>query len=438
MFTTLRFCRFIAAIGLIIGTLIPFNSVAQDHAEDGIVFVANPSKKDALFNKGEKITYNIDLKNNLSETQTGTVGYMIMSMQNKVLNQGSVEVSLKKKDSKNVALSIPSQPAGFYKLNLLINVTEYDDTLERVVGVDVKNIKSQTPAPADFDQFWQNAKDSLAQIPMAAKVTIQPGMEKKGIACYLVELKSWNNITIRGWLTMSKKLKPGRKLPIWLVVPGYGGYGVSPIYGSEDFAVLALNIRGQGNARDRINPSKEGYLTTDIENRYKYIFRGAIMDVLRGVDFIASRPDLDETNIVCSGASMGGFLSIAASSLDKRIKICSAFNPIFSDFRSMTGSTEWPMKNIEEYSVQRRIPINKILNNLDYYDLKNFASNLKCNSLMGISLLDNLAPAQNSFVMISNLTNKNRLFVYPNLAHEVPQTIFGYLSDWMIDVFGMF
>lgn len=436
MFEYNRVYRLVVVVWLVL--FCPFYSFAQDHAEDDIVFIATPAKKDALFSKGEKISYIVDVKNNLDAQQTGTVGYIISTMQDKVLNQGSVDISLKKNDSKKVTLSIPSQSAGFYKINLLINVTEYDDTLKRVVGVDVKNIKSQTPKPADFDQFWQITKDSLALIPMSPKVTLQPGMEKNGIACYLVELKSWNNITIRGWLTMTKKLKPGRKLPIWLVVPGYGGYGVSPIYGSEDFAVLALNIRGQGNARDRINPSKEGYLTTDIENRYKYIFRGAIMDVLRGVDFIASRPDLDQSNIVCSGASMGGFLSIASASLDKRIKICSAFNPIFSDFRSMTGSTEWPMKNIEEYSAVRRIPMNKILSNIDYYDLKNFADNLKCNSLMGISLLDNLAPAQNSFVMVNNLTNKNKLFIYPNLAHEVPQTIFGYLSDWMIDVFGMF
>ncbi|MGY3213646.1 acetylxylan esterase [Mucilaginibacter sp. HD30] len=433
----LRISPFLFIIWLILA-VSPVSSVAQNNAEDDIVFRVSPSKKDALFNKGEKITYNIDVKNNLPQAQAGTVGYTIMSMQDKVLNQGLVEISLKKKDTKAITLSIPSQPAGFYKVNLLINVTEYDDTLRRVVGVDVKNVKSQVPKPTDFERFWQNAMDSLELIPMSPMITLQPEMEIKGIACYLVELKSWNNVTIRGWLTMSKNNKPNHKLPVWLVVPGYGGYGLKPIYGSKDLAVLVLNVRGQGNSRDKINPSKEGYLTTDLENRYKCIFRGAIMDVIRGVDFITSRSDLDEENIVCSGASMGGYLSIASSSIDRRIKICSAFNPNFSDFRSMIGSKEWPMKNIEEYSVQRHIPLNKILTNLDYYDLKNFASNLKCNSLMGISLLDNLAPPQNSFVMVNSLTNKNKLFVYPNLAHEVPQTIFSYLSDWIMDVFGMF
>lgn len=418
--------------------LMPLYTTAQDHEKDDVEFTAEPEKKDALFGKGEKVYYSISVKNNLASEQSGTVGYMLFNQRDSLLAQGSSAIKLKKNDGRKVTIAIPTQPAGFYKINFVINITEYDDTLRRVVGIATKNIKSLTPKPVDFDQFWQNTRDSLALIPMAAKVTLQQDMERKGIACYLVELKSWNNITIRGWLTMPKKLKGGRKLPIWLVVPGYGGYGVNPIYGSDDLAILALNIRGQGNARDRINPSKEGYLTNDIENRYKYIYRGAIMDVIRGVDFIASRPDLDADNIVCSGASMGGYLSIASSSLDKRITICSAFNPIFSDFRSMTGSDEWPMKNIQAYAKTRRVLLNKILDNLDYYDVKNFATNLKCNSLMGISLLDNLAPAQNSFVMVNNLTNKNKLFVYPNLAHEVPPTIFGYLSEWMIDVFGMF
>lgn len=430
--------RFFLTISLLL-TASPRNCIAQDHADDDIVFTAKPSRKDAIFNRGEKIIYDLDLKNNLIGTQAGTVGYMIMNLENKVLDQGSVQINLKTKQTKSVTLSIPSQPAaGFYKVNLLINVTEYDDTLRRVVGVDVKNIKSQTPKPADFDQFWANAKDSLAMIPMQPKVTLQPSKERKGLVCYLVEVKSWNNITIRGWLTMSKKLKPGKKVPVWLAFAGYGDYGLEPIYGGEDIAILAFNVRGQANSRDVVNPSREGYLTTDIQNRYKYILRGAILDVIRAVDFIVSRPELDGENILSWGSSMGGYLSIAAASLDKRIKMCAAFNPCFSDFRSLTGNKEWPMRKIEEYSAQRRIPLNKILSNLDYYDIKNFAVNLKCNSLMGIGLLDHLAPPTNSFILVNNLTNKNKLFIYPDHGHDVPRTISGYLNSWMFDSFGVF
>ncbi|WP_457129426.1 acetylxylan esterase [Mucilaginibacter sp. HD30] len=415
-------------------------AVATADVDDDIVFEATPKKKTALFEKNEKIVYKVDVKNNLSTTQEGTIGYAIMDLKDKVLDTGTIDVKLGKGASNNYLLSMPSQSTGFYRLNITINITEYDDTLKRVFGVNTDAIRSKTPKPADFDKFWQTSLDSLKKIPLRTMVTLKPGMEREGINCYLVEVQTWGNITIRGWLTMSAKAKPGKKLPVWLVVPGYGGTGVKPIYGNEDLAVLAFNVRGQGNSKDIVNPSKDGYLTTDIGSRDKYIYRGAIMDVIRAVDFIESRPELDVSNIICSGGSMGGYLSIAACSLDKRIKICSANNPVYCDYRSLVGSTDWPMNTIEKYSTQMRIPLATILDNLDYYDLKNFAYELNCESLIGVSLLDPLAPPYNEFVMLNNIKNKSsyKLFVYPNLGHEVPPPLFKYLSQWMMDQFGMF
>jgi cephalosporin-C deacetylase-like acetyl esterase len=96
------------------------------------------------------------------------------------------------------------------------------------------------------------------------------------------------------------------------------------------------------------------------------------------------------------------------------------------------------MKSFVKYTGQRHIAMDRVLNNLDYYDLKNFAPNLQCKTLIGIGLLDNLAPAYNEYVMLGNLKNKYKLFVYPNLAHEVPPEIYAYLSNWMMDEFALF
>ena len=414
--------------------------VAAQHVEDDIVFEASPKKKNALFDKEERVVYKVDVKNNLDTTQDGTIGYIVMDLKNKVLNKGTLDVKLKKGESKDYTLEMPSQATGFYNLHITINITEYDDTIRRVFGVNTDAIRSTTPKPSDFDKFWQSSVDSLKKIPLRTIVTLQPAMERDGLNCYLIEVQSWGNVTVRGWLTMSKKAKPGAKLPVWLVVPGYGGVGVKPIYGNNDLAVLSFNVRGQGNSKDVVNPSKDGYLTTDLNSRDKYIYRGAIMDVIRAVDFIESRAELDVKNVICSGGSMGGYLSIAACSLDKRIKICSANNPVFCDYRSLVGSKEWPMNTIQKYSTQMRIPMPLILGNLDYYDLKNFSYNLECEALIGVSLLDPLAPPFNEFVMLNNIKKKSeyKLFVYPNLAHEVPPPLFKYLSQWMMDQFGMF
>ncbi|WDF56353.1 acetylxylan esterase [Mucilaginibacter sp. KACC 22063] len=406
--------------------------------EDDIVFTAKPAKKEAIFGSGERIVYDVELKNNTNNDQKGNVGYTIYSWKDQVLKQDSVHVKLDKNGKKSISLRMPSQSAGMYKLNITVNVTDYDDTIRRVFAVDPKKIKSDFAKPGDFDGFWQTTIDTLARTPMQAKVTLQPSMERDGISCYLVELHSYGNVVIRGWLTIPKEHKIKDKLAVWLVLPGYGPRGVKPIYGTSDLAVLAINVRGVGNSRDRINPTEEAYVSVGVESKWKYIYRGVIMDCMRAVDYIASRPDFDQDNILCSGASMGGYLSIAVSSLDKRIKLCSANNPVFCDYRSLVGSKEWPMKSFVKYGRERRVGLDRILNTLDYYDLKNFAPNLQCKALIGIGLLDNLAPAYNEYVMLGNLKNNYKLFVYPELAHEVPPEIYSYLSKWMMDQFGLF
>ncbi|RYD91439.1 MAG: hypothetical protein EOP54_22420, partial [Sphingobacteriales bacterium] len=80
----------------------------------------------------------------------------------------------------------------------------------------------------------------------------------------------------------------------------------------------------------------------------------------------------------------------------------------------------------------------RLLDNMDYFDLKNFSPNLECKSLIGISLLDNLAPPYNQYTMLNTIKGEYKLFVYPNLTHEVPPSLFTYLSSWMMDEFGMF
>lgn len=412
--------------------------LAKTMFEDDVVFAANAQTKDALFRENEKIGYDISVRNNTNELQEGTVGYTIMDLHNKILNQGSEPIKLKTKEARGLSLHMPAQKFGVYKLNLTINVTDYDDTIRRVFGVDPKKIKSDTPKPSGFDSFWQDTRDTLAKVPMNATMTLQPQLSRNGTDCYLVEMKSYENITVRGWLTIKHDRKPKDKFPVWLVVPGYGGVGVKPIFGSNEIAVFSFNVRGQGNSKDKINPSRDGYLTTGVENRYKYIYRGAIMDCIRAVDFIFSRPELDSKNIIISGGSMGGYLAIATASLDKRIKLCSANNPVFCDYRNLIGNSDWPMSDFVKYSRARRIPMGRILNTLDYFDLKNFSPNLECYSLIGISMLDNLAPPYNEFVMLNEIKSKYKLFVYPNLGHEVPPSLFEYLSNWMIDQFGLF
>ncbi|MCJ8211890.1 acetylxylan esterase [Mucilaginibacter sp. RS28] len=412
---------------------------AQVFHQEDMEVTAHPEEKSGLFEGGKKVVYQVDIKNNLDERQKGKLGYTIISAQNKVVSQDAIDIDIRKKTSKSYTLSMPSQSAGFYKVNFSVNVTDYDDTVRRAFGVNVSKIASETAKPSDFDQFWNNAKDTLARQPMEAKVTLQPHMEQNDINCYLVEIKSYGGVTVRGWLTLPKDRGKRERLPVWVIFPGYGPEGIKPNFDSPNLAVFCFNFRGVGNSRDKIAPTKDTYLMYGAENRYKYLFRGVIMDCIRAIDFVASRPEIDANSILVSGASMGGYLSLVTASLDERVTLCSANNPVFSDYRTLLEDKEWPFRDyVTKFLVQKRVPIKRVMDNMDYYDLKNFVSKMKCRTLIGMGLLDNLSPPYTLYQAINNLKNKYKLFVYPELAHEVPKENYVYLSHWMMDEFGIF
>jgi cephalosporin-C deacetylase-like acetyl esterase len=404
---------------------------------DEVSIQEEPAVKDAIFKASKKVTYTIDVQNYYNNTQEGHIGYQINTTDDKLISAESFVIKLGPKSSKKVTLDMPGQESGFYKVNFTINVTDYDDTIKRVFGVSPEHIKSNTPKPADFEEFWENSKKELAKVEPNFRMEEQPELERDGTDVFLVEMQSLDNITIRGYLTIRHDRRPNEKFPVWILVPGYGLTGVKPIYGSSEVAVLSLNVRGEGNSRDKIAPTRIGYLTTNIENKLKYIYRGAIMDCIRGIDFVCSRPELDSKSIIYAGGSMGAYLSLIAASIDKRVKLCSANNPVFSDYRSL-GYDVWPMRDIKQYAEDNSLDLEAILNNLDYFDLKNFTPKLRAKTLLGISLLDNSAPPYNEYVMINAMPNKNKMFIYPNLGHEVPPSLFSYLSLWMMDNFGLF
>jgi cephalosporin-C deacetylase len=423
-------------------TVFNFESNSSLKADsEYLEFFVKPYEKDAIFKLNAAIGYDITVNNQLKTAQKGTLSYIVTTPKGEKVTENSMPVDAMPGSVNKYTFKIPGQKTGVYNVSFMINVSEYDDTARKVFCVNPQAIRSDHPKPADFDAFWDNAKKELSAIDPNFRITEHPEMESKdpqykGIQVYLIEMQSLYDVPIRGWMTITKDRKPKEKFPVWLILPGYQR-SLYPVFGPRDVVIITLNIRGQGNSKDVINVPVDDFLTTHIEDREKYVMRGAIMDCVRIVDYICSNPSLDSTKILCAGGSMGAYLAIALASLDHRLLLLNANNPVFCDFRELP-SKDWPRRDIELYAQKNDYPLAPIMNNLDYYDLKNFSNKLIAKSVLAISLLDNLAPPQNEFTMLNNIPQKYKLFVYPDMGHEVPPPLFTYLSSWMMDEFGIF
>ena len=384
-------------------------------------------------------SFTMEVNNTYKNTENGKISYLVTTEAGKKVAADSIHVGIGSNDSKSYYFEIPKLNTGFYKISFMINVSDYDDTTLKAFGIKPDEIRSAHEKPADFDQFWQGTKDELAKVKPEFKMTELKNMEKNDHKVYMVEMKSYGNVTIRGYLTEPPNPNNRRKFPVLLGLPGYQ-VALFPIIGTdEDLAVLTIDVRGQGLSKDQVNIRSQDFIVSNLEDRDKYIMRGVIMDCIRTVDFIYSRPELYHDEILASGGSMGGYLAIALAGLDKRITLCSAQNPIMSDIYNLDGEVEWPISHMKEYvKIRPGLTFPKVLSNLQYYDTKNFATTISCPVLLGIGLLDPYVPPNNAYAVYNNIPGKKKIMVFKDLAHEVDIKYKYYEAHWMNDTFGLF
>ncbi|SDF62808.1 Cephalosporin-C deacetylase [Mucilaginibacter pineti] len=406
-------------------------------ADEEITTVLTAGSKDAIFTS--RASYSFSIKNASDAVQTGKVSYVATTPGGQVVAKESRDVKVSKNSSSTYDFSVPGMKPGFYKINFMVNVSDYDDTTRRVFGIRPEEIRSNHNRPADFDSFWQSSKAELAAVKPEFKMTEKPELGREDRKVYLIEMKSLGDITVRGWLTIPKTNIKNKRFTTFLALPGYQ-VDLKPMLGQDDdIAIMTLNVRGQGNSRDVIHPKRLDYISLNVDDKNKYVLRGAIMDCVRAMDFIYSRPELDPNRIEVSGGSMGGFLASALAGLDSRAKLISAQNPILSDIRNLTDQDDWPMYDLRKYAGEKGIKFDKVLDNLDYFDIKNFAQNIQTPILVGIGLLDHLAPPNNEYAFYNNIPKKYKdIMVFKDLGHEVPMTYVLEEGHRMRDVFGLF
>ncbi|HEY8781689.1 MAG TPA: acetylxylan esterase [Mucilaginibacter sp.] len=429
------FTKFLTLVYALVATVGIQQAFAQGKAM--VTTVLKPHSSDGIFNSTASYTFQVN--NTYQNAESGKVSYLVTTEAGKKVKADSIHVNIGAQDTRNFDFDIAGLSPGFYKINFMINVSDYDDTTRKAFGIKPAEIRSQYGKPADFESFWHNATLDLAKVKPEYKVTELPDSSKDGRRVFLVEMRSLDNLLIRGFLTEPIDKNKNKKFAVLLGLPGYQ-VTLGPMFGSDpDIAIFTINIRGSGYSRDVINVRRENYILLNIEDKNKYVLKGAIMDCVRAVDFIYTRPELRHDNIVAAGGSLGGFLALAVSGVDKRINFCSAANPILSDVRNLVHEVDWPVIDIKKYiNTRPGLTMEKVLNTLDYFDAKNFASDIECPTLVGMGLVDNIAPPNNVYTLYNDIRAPKHVIIFRDLAHEIGKKYVLYEGRWMRDQFALF
>lgn len=384
-----------------------------------------------IFTNTEKVSFNLLLDNTSNSKIDGKINYLLINDFKDTVAVWSeiVKIPAKKKITEQVDKD--KLPAGFYTLFVDMESKLINQSKSYCFGVDPEKIVSPSDRQADFDNFWQRSKQELAAIEPQYKLIKIDSLCTLTRDVYLVEMRSMYNVLIRGWYA---RPKTAGKFPAILHVQGYSSDAqMSWGYPGDDMVVFVLNIRGHGNSRDEINPGFPGYLTNNLKDPERYIYRGAYMDCIRAVDFLYSRDEVDNRYIVVEGGSQGGALSFATAALDnQRISLCIPAVPFLSDFPDYFKVANWPANEFVDFEKQNKsFGWNGIFKTLSYFDIKNLAGWVRCPVFMAIGLKDNVCPPHINFAAYNKLNGPKSYFVFPEAGHGLPSEHSIMKYEWM-------
>ena len=230
--------------------------------------------------------------NNKNTEVSSNVKLDIMTDQYVPLYALSQSVSLSKGDSTVLNFDFTVPAPGFYRCV----VSENGEVVKRFnIGYEPESVISLSDAQPDLKEFWDTAKEELAQVNPDYQLTLITDDNNKNRKLYLVKMKSLGNEEISGYYSVP--VKKGK----YPAVITYMGYGSKPWIpgGTPGYAEFVLSTRGQG-LQEPTNTYGD-WITYNLDSKDNYYYRGAFMDLVRAVDFVSSRPEVNTDAIFAEG-----------------------------------------------------------------------------------------------------------------------------------------
>lgn len=381
-----------------------------------------PTETDWIYSLGDRVDFDLRILKNGQPLSDANIRYEVGL--EKMPAQIKEEMVLK--NGHTVIKGIKQNEPGFVRCEVWV---DYQGTTYNSWGTaafDPEQIDPIVKMPEDFDQFWSDAKEELAQLPIDARVTLVPELCTSEINVYHVNLqnirmpKAWRGIS-RFYGMLSVPTKPG-KYPAILGVPGAGVRS----YGRDDRAaqgVIVFKVGIHGIPVNLLNGLYQslsagilsGYSTYDLDDRDLYYYKRVYLGCVRAIDYIFSLSEFDGETLAVTGGSQGGALSIITAGLDHRVKYLAAYYPALCD---LTGYLEgraggWPHM-FANYDKQAHPNWEK---NIGYFDAVNFAKKIKVPGWYSWGFDDNVCPPTSMYAAYNSISAAKELHKFLETEH---------------------
>jgi cephalosporin-C deacetylase len=301
-------------------------------------------------------------KNNLEILETGTLDFS--------KGPATIDVVAREPMMVYVEVTVPGYEAGAVaKLG---------------AAVAPSKLAPSVPRPADFDAFWDAKLAALAAVPIDPMLTPADSPNPE-VELFSVALRSLGS-TARGWLAKPKKPGP---YPGLVILQWAGVYKLTPKAAVDRAAEgwLTLNVSSHDMPLDRDTDPAVARRYGDVgalDRETSYFLKMYLRDV-RGVDYVASRPDWNGTTLVLMGTSMGGQQSLVTAALHPKITAVLVNEPAGAD---ANGDLHGRKAGYPNWDAE----IAPVMQTARYFDVVNFAPRITAPAVVTLGFIDTITP----------------------------------------------
>jgi cephalosporin-C deacetylase-like acetyl esterase len=264
----------------------------------------------------------------------------------------------------------------------------------------------------DFFAFWSQTIDELDRTPPV--VERQAVAARAGLELERVAFASLGNALVHGYLL---RWADGEPRPLVVHGHGYGGRAMPRWqWARAGLNVVGVDVRGWGRSRAALPArSRWGWVLTGVESPERHVLRGAVCDYLRAVRVGRELLGAAVTRTVLQGSSLAGGLALMAEALIGVADLLAVAVPSFGwvEGRRLfansgsAGEINRYLERRPEHAAEDLMVV------LRYFDPLNFAGLVRCPTLVGVGMIDQVVPAPTVLAIAAHLAGPLELMRFP-------------------------
>ena len=393
--------------------------------------VATPTKPLGIYAPGEPIAWRLELRGE-GAAQATDLQYVLKRNGLSVLREGTLALT----DGRATLEAILDGP-GTILAELRVKLPGREVTGLAGAAVKPAGIAPSAPRPDDFDRFWE-AKIAELRSVRANPIVEAADSGKPTVDYFKIRMDNIHGSHIYGQLA---KPKGKDKLPALLVVQWAGVYPLQRdwVIWRAEAGWLTLNIMAHDLPFDQPEEFYQKASETTLadypaignDDRETSYFLRMYLSCYRAAEYLAHRPEWDGRTLVVMGGSQGGLQAIVTAALDPKISAAIAEVPAGCDLTGPQAdrAAAWP----GWYWRTKGKDPGKVRQVSRYFDAVNFASRVKCPTLVGLGLVDTTCPASGVFAMANQLQGLKEVVVIPDAGHNGPHGAFSTREQAWLD-----